>query len=498
MEEETVLTVPPVVGQAPPPAPPQGEPSPSPTTPPPPGGTPPTGPQGSQPAGASPPPVKKGLPKIVFIIIGFLVLAGIGFAVWKFVLSKPREPEEVTLTWWGLWEDGSLVEPLISEYQAANPKVKINYVNQSKQDYRERLTNALAKGQGPDIFRLHNTWVPMFTAELSPLPAEVMTPTEFSQTFYPVAVSDLTTSEGVVGMPLMYDGLALFINQEIFDAAGKTAPQTWNDLRQTAIELTIKDEQGVIQQAGAALGRTENVDHWPEILALMMVQNGVDLANPTGVLAEDALTYYTVFSLVDGVWDETLPPSTAAFAGGKLAMYFGPSWRIFEIKAQNPNLEFEVMPVPQLPKNTPDEADIAYASYWVEGVWKRSESATEAWKFLKFLAQKDSLQKLYTNAAQTRLFGEPYPRVDMADLVTADPFVSAFVSQAGNATSWYLASRTFDGPTGINSQIGAYFEDAVNAVNQGTRADKALETAAAGVTQVLSQYGLITRSAASQ
>ncbi len=35
-----------------------------------------------------------------------------------------------------------------------------------------------------------------------------------------------------------------------------------------------------------------------------------------------------------------------------------------------------------------------------------------------------------------------------------------------------------------------YFEDAVNAVNEGETSEKALTTAADGVGQLLSQYGL--------
>ena len=181
---------------------------------------------------------------------------------------------------------------------------------------------------------------------------------------------------------------------------GKTFPTTWNELRQIARELTIKDENGTVTQAGVALGRTENVDHWPEILGLMMLQNGVDLTKLTGKLAEDALDFYTIFSKDDGVWDATLPSSTVSFAGGKLAMYFGPSWRAHEIRLQNPNLRFRTVSVPQLPKTEANEADVTYASYWAEGVWTRSKNKTEAWKFLKFLSQRDNLSKDYITMHQ--------------------------------------------------------------------------------------------------
>jgi multiple sugar transport system substrate-binding protein len=442
------------------------------------------------PPTVSPPPPQRKFPKI-FIFLGLGLFAIIlVILLFKFAFTSQTGGKEIT--WWGLWEEESVISPLITEYEQKNPGVKITYIKEAQQDYRERLTNSLAKGTGPDIFTFHNTWVPMFAKELDNIPSDIYSAGQFSQTFFPVASSDLSSGAGLVGIPLEYDGLVLYLNEDIFNANGKTPPATWDDLRQLALQLTKKDEQGIITQSGVALGRTENIDHWPEILGLMMLQNGVNMTNPTGKLAEDALTFYTLFSSVDGVWDASLPPSTVAFASGKVAMYFGPSWRAFEITQQNPSLKFKTIPVPQLPKES-GQTEINYASYWAQGVWTRSKSKTEAWKFLKFISSKESLEKFYQNAAKIRAFGQPYPRTDMTDLLKDHPILGSIVNGAANAQSWYLQSRTWDGPTGINSLINKYYEDAVNAVNSGTPATRALETVTAGVSQVLGQYGLITR-----
>ncbi len=249
-----------------------------------------------------PPPPKKKFPiKILGLIGGAILVVFLLITLFRALASRGSNSGSGEITWWGLWEDESVVGPLIQEYQAKNPKVKITYLKQSQQDYRERLINAIAKGSGPDIFRFHNSWVPMFKNELDILPSSVMSAAEYSQTFYPIAASDLTYGTGIVGIPLMYDGLALFINEDIFSSSGKIPPTTWDDLRTTALELTIKDEDGAIVQSGVALGRTENVDHWPEIIGLMMLQNGVRLSNPTGKLAEDAITFFTIFSSVDAI-----------------------------------------------------------------------------------------------------------------------------------------------------------------------------------------------------
>lgn len=438
------------------------------------------------------PPLEKNFPKVfIWIGIAVVVLLIVSLVIYFF---SSRRVTSGNLVWWGLWEDEVNVAPLITAYEKSHPGVKITYVKQSPQDYRERLTSAVAKGAGPDIFRFHNTWVPMFRNDLATLPASVMNSADYARTFYPIVSSDLTNGSGIVGIPLEYDALTLYINEDIFNKAGKTPPTTWDDLRILARQLTVKDDQGVITQSGVALGRTENVDHWPEILGLLMLQNGVDLSNPVGKSAEDALTFFTIFSSLDGVWDASLPPSTQAFAGGRLAMYIAPSWRAFEIAQSNPNLKFKTVPIPQLPKDSPNQPDITYATYWAEGVWSKSTKKSIAWDFLKFLSSQDSSQKLYTNESKTRSFGEPYVRVDMASLLQSHPVVGSIISQASGARSWYLASRTFDGPTGLNSQLANYFGDAINGLANGEiTASKALETATKGVHQVLVQYKLVAK-----
>ncbi|MBI3290054.1 extracellular solute-binding protein [Candidatus Microgenomates bacterium] len=438
--------------------------------------------------GASSAYKKLPLKIILFIFLGLTILLG-GFAILKNTVLKPK-PQPVTITWWGLWEDDAAIKPIIADFEAKNPLIKVTYVKQSPKDYRERLTSALAKVTGaPDVFRFHNTWVPMLSREFAALPAEIMSQADYSSRFYPVAAHDLTSGGRIVGVPLMIDGLGLYINEDIFTNAGTPVPTNWDDLRKAALALTIRNEDETIAQAGVALGTIKNVDHWQDILALMMLQNGADLTKPSDKRAQDALSFYTIFADSDKVWDDTLPSSTAAFAAGKAAMYFGPSWRVFDIKKQNPNLNFRIVPVPQLPKATETEKDINWASYWAEGVWARSVNSKQAFEFLKYLTEKENLQKLYTNEAATRVFGEPYSRADMASLVTSDSFAGAYVRQAPNMQSWYLASNTNDGPTGINSRISKYFEDAVNKVLvEGDDPESALETVEQGVNQVLSSY----------
>ncbi|OGD53619.1 hypothetical protein A3J78_02385 [Candidatus Beckwithbacteria bacterium RBG_13_35_6] len=424
-------------------------------------------------------------------VLGLIILvAGGYFLVKKIILpylQKEGSPisssKKITLTYWGLWEPETVVASLIEEYQKKNPNVTIKYVHQSYKDYRERLQSTLARGEEVDIFRFHQTWLPMLIKDLAPVPQQTGQNLNLDGNYFPVVGKSLKAEGSFYGIPLEYDGLALYYNTKIFKDAGKTPPTTWEELRRTALDLTVRDKQGKIQIAGAALGTTNNVDHFSDILALMMLQNGADLAKPEGALAEDALKFYTIFVTSDKVWDEDLPSSTYAFANEKTAMYFGPSWRAHDIKNINPNLEFKTIPVPQLP-----ETKVGWASFWAEGVAAKSKNIEEAFKFLEYLSEKESLIKLYSSASQIRTFGEPYPKKDMVSELEEDPIVGAFVKQGEYAQSWYLCSFTHD--NGINDKMIKYYQDAINEVLGHQNVTTALKTTAQGVTQVLNQYGI--------
>ena len=422
---------------------------------------------------------KRILLTVSLAVIG-IILAGCS------LLPGGKEPEAVTLKYWGLWENADTINQVVNDYKKLKPNINIVYEKKSPQQYRESLQNQIEVGKGPDLFRFHNTWTPVLKNELDVVPSDLVSTSDFKKNFYPTVFFDLRNSENkFVGVPLEIDGLGLFWNEDIFKAAGiGRPPATWTELAQTAAQLTVRDTAGNIRTAGVALGSASNVDHFSDILALMILQNGGDLKSPTDKQSADALEYFANFAKgPDHVWDETMPPSTIAFAGGNLAMYFAPSWRAMEIKQVNPLLNFQVAPVPQL-----EGSQVTWASYWAEGVSAKSAHKKEAWEFIKFMQEDENLVKLYSEASRTpgRFFGEPYPKVPLAAQLVSDPIVGAYIKDAPYMRSFPMASRTFD--NGLNDQIIKAYEDAVNSVVNGAPAKSALETTAKNVAQILARF----------
>jgi len=392
--------------------------------------------------------------------------------------------EQATIEYWGLWETSEVLNQVLQDFQTQNPGLIVRYIQQSHRDYRERLQSAIASGSGPDLFRFHASWAPMLSAELEPMPASVMSVSDFSQTFYPAASRQLQLNGQLVGVPLMYEGLVLYYNQDVLETAGVSPPQSWSDLRDAARTLSIKQENGQLQRGGVAIGTAENVDHFADILAVLMLQNGANLEQPSSPEGRDALLFYTNFVKQDQVWSADLPSSTLAFARGDVAMMFAPTWRAFEITQTNPNLRFAAVTLPQLPNNK-----ITWASYWAEGVSKQSQNKEAAWKLLQYLTQKEVQQKLFSAQSQTRAFGEPFSRVDLADQAASQPILGPLLQDAPAAQGWYMSTFTHD--NGINDQIIQYYKDAVNSLLGSGSIDQILVTLQEGVNQVLSTYGVV-------
>lgn len=452
-----------------------------------------------------PPPYVEDNRKKYFIIIGaFIVILLLIFLVIRLFLQKQQKPPpNITLTYWGLWEDKELIQPIFDDYKRLHPNITINYIKQDPKQYRERLTAAIERGESPDIYRFHNTWIPMMFQYLTPIPKNIYSDAEFEKTFYPVIASDLKVGGNYYGIPLEIDGLLLFYNEDILKSASVAVPSTWDDVQNIAPKLTVK-EKGRIITSAIALGTAENIEHFSDILGLMMLQNGTKLTQSffscvdktSTTCAQETLSFYRKFAETpNNTWDDTLDNSIIAFASGRVAMVIAPSWQAHIIQeiVKNTKLNFKTAPVPQLPCEKPPCPSVNWATYWVEGVSNKTKNAQESWDLLKYLSQSDTMQKLYAQQIKYRkLFGEPYSRVDLGKSLSDNPYLAPLITSAPTMKSFYFAARTNDGETGIDSSLIKYLKDMVNSLSQGVSVETALKTADNGLKQVFTRFNIST------
>jgi multiple sugar transport system substrate-binding protein len=299
-------------------------------------------------------------------------------------------------------------------------------------------------------------------------------------------------------MPLEVDGLALVYNQDLFNKAGiTTPPATWDDLRQDAAKITQRDASGKLLVGGIAMGSATNVDHYADIVGLLMAQNGVIFKDSKGKvsfqnsitpdgrnLGAEALSFYTLFTTTEKDWDSTMEQSTTAFAEGKVGMILIPSWRLLSLVSQNPDLPLKVAPVPHL---TTDQKT-GYASYWVEVVPKHGQHQLAAWQFLSWLSEKEQQLTMVEAQTQSRPFGEPYSRIDLGSSLSSDRYLAAYVAQAADLRASIFAGNT--GANEFNDEINAALATAISQAqksgsNRDSAAVNALDTLAETVTAIL-------------
>ncbi|MDO8560077.1 MAG: extracellular solute-binding protein [bacterium] len=416
------------------------------------------------------------------LLLGTLVLTA-GFRC-TLVPQKVRELlKPVTLDWWRVYDSPSDLSDIINSYRAIHPNVSVNVRTLRYEEFRDKLLEAYAKRQEPDIISMHVGWLRHYLREgfVQPMPASVTMAYQKTQKtlgvkeevlieqrtttmpslgqlqaqYLDTVVRDIMISGKVYGFPLSVDTLALFYNRALFNAAGiPLPPASWNEFQEMAAKLTLRDADGNIQQAGAALGTGTNVRRGVDVLSLLLMQNGTYVmaeggaaqfhVGPSGRDAYhpglEALRFYTDFANPTKEvysWNGQQPDSISAFAANRVAMTFGYSFDLAEIKAASRGrLNMGVVPVPQLPG-----ANANVASYWVETVSSRTNNLNEAWDFLLHAAKAEVVK---TYLAKT---GKPTALRALVNDQKASDQLGPFAGQLLTARTWYYG---FDMDTGEN------------------------------------------------
>ena len=447
-----------------------------------------------------------------FLAVSFLVLiSGCG--------CKPvTQKYKVDLEVWGPIDDTDSYAEIFNNYRKLNPNVgNIVYKKQRIETYEKDLIDALASGNGPDIFLLHNDWLANFSNKIATAPKDILTEQKFRQNFVDVAAADFVSDGDIFAVPLSVNALALFYNKDLFNAAGIVMPpKTWDEFTADAVKLTKVNSTGEMTQAGAAIGTAYNINRSTDILNLIMLQNGLSMVDATGRVnfgreagAKIALEFYTQFAKSNSgkyVWNPTQHNSIDAFSEGTLAMMLNYSWQIETIKNKSPKLNFAVSVAPQFPGTVPT----SFANYWAYGVAKNkvaSANATptqtapvsndlriaEAWKFLTYLTTKGEPQTAQASATTGvgRVFdpnfdpaesylgktNQPAARRDLIERQKSDPELGVFAESNLIAKNWQK-----DDPILMET----VFAEMIDAVNRGMLS---ISDAVSGAEKKLTKIG---------
>jgi multiple sugar transport system substrate-binding protein len=444
--------------------------------------------------------------KIIILGLLFVFILNTGFGCKTVDKETQKAMEPITLTYWRVFDDSDAFEEIINNYQLIHPNITINYRKLRYEEYENELLNALAEDRGPDIISIHNTWIRRYQNKIVPMPTAITlaypvekgsikkeiipelrtsrTPSlkELKDTFVDAVYGDVVLDDNqIYALPLSVDTLALFYNRDLLNNAGITqAPQYWNKtFQQDVKKLTRQDPLQGIVQSGIAMGGSNNIERFSDILSVLMMQNGATMMEGKQVLFNiipaatrntnynpglEALRFYIDFSNPGKEvysWNEDLSNSITLFTSGKLAMIFGYSYHLPIIKAQAPKLNFSVSKLPQI-EGSPIEVN--FANYWVEAVSKKSKHQEAAWDFILFSTKAEQVKSYLDKTNKPTALRALVPEQ------RNDNEIGIFADQVLTAKSWYKGKDPIAAETALAEMIEAAkknLDNIMDALNAG-------------------------------
>lgn len=303
-----------------------------------------------------------------------------------------------------LWEWGSdeLFQEIIDGYTAIHPNVTINLVNNPWEDYWTKLPLALDGENGPAIFNIHNSYHENLINYMAPL--EI--PLEDLQADFTGVDAHVIDGEVYYIDYGMMTG-AVYYNKDMWEAAGLTEadiPKTWDEMREVAKKLTIKEGDTIIQA-----GLNFNDDFHQNYLLGLNYQLGENLFEEDGVTPKvnsDAMKQVMQMLVdmyeVDGIGSKDFGEKGAdSFGQGQSAMVIQWGHYYNTLQTTWSDINFGVFEIP-----TFDGNPYAYNRYNGESTFGVNKNAPEdqqavAQDFIKYFLANDDAQVAFNLAMST-------------------------------------------------------------------------------------------------
>jgi ABC-type glycerol-3-phosphate transport system substrate-binding protein len=362
----------------------------------------------------------------VLLLLGLIGAAVITALIIFLVRSAgDSAPKDKVLKIWSPFDEKKIYQEISRDFTDANPGVGLEFEfidAKDAKEYEARVVNAIADGDGPDIWLVRNDWIPKHAPKS--LAAVVSNPEEdpiaLAKTKIEPALVDLNVFENkLYGIPLTADSLMMLYNLDFYnnvanaaDEAGKktlgVTPTTWSDLSSQSAVVSQRKE-ATIQRSAIALGTVDTTFAPSDVLTAFMTQAevailtedkknvGFNLARFKGGIAEfpatDVLDFYTSFARVDKSnysWNDTMGNPIDAFVNQKTGALIGYYSTLQTILNRDPNFEIRVVPLVQRQEKT-DRVD--YATTWSFIVNSETTQPQLSWNYLSYMANELVQQK---------------------------------------------------------------------------------------------------------
>lgn len=372
------------------------------------------------------------------LVVIFVVVFGTGAGC-----SKTTTTTSNTILVWG-FDDPDVFQPIIRDFQAQYKGYTIKYVKKTlDDDYELNSLNAIAAGQGPDVWTIPSDWMVRHKDKLVAYakvkgasdPASKVNEDTY---FLPVVKQAVKLDNKYYGMTPAVDALRIFYNPKLLqtakddfdkqnakgnkdlvkkvDALIDKGPLFWDDIVTLTQALTIKNGEQVTRSF-LAMGDAKNIQEANDIFYLLMLQNktkfttddlqtaifNLPTATATGASvtpAAKALDFYTSFSNpanANYTWNKSSGSDIDAFVNNRSIAIVNYQSYSDTLAQRFPTFTAKQWPIPQvLSSNNQEVTD--YARMNIMTVPTASKNQVNAWNFIKFTSAVD--QDNYTSATK--------------------------------------------------------------------------------------------------
>jgi ABC-type glycerol-3-phosphate transport system substrate-binding protein len=440
---------------------------------------------------------------ILILLAVFVITAGFGC---KKNIINQKKFEPITLEYWGVWDTPEQMAGIIQAYQNSHPTIKVRYKNFRYEEYEQKLLEAAWEDRVPDVFMIPVTWLKAYQDRLQPMPSSVQIPIkeikgtikqeeittlatinslstrDVKDNYVQVVYDNVIIDEKIYGLPYSVDSLVTFYNSDLLTAAAIPEPiEDFHGLVEQIQDNNLSKigNSNYIWQSGVALGGTDNIPRFFDILSSIMMQNNVRVKgqnfNPAidGQSAQDlaeVLGFYTDFANPTRSvysWNDDLPNAFELFTQGKLAYFFGYSYHADELRKRGVQFNWDITNFPQ---TRGAEGSKYYSNYWINVVPQKSQHKDAAWNFIQSTTAKNVVtQYLASNKKPTALrslissqLEDEDIRIFASQVLTADNWYQGYnIAAAEQYTAEFIESL-LSGDMKLDSQGLAFFISRIN------------------------------------
>jgi multiple sugar transport system substrate-binding protein len=378
--------------------------------------------------------------------------------------SEPASGEgaaEGTIDVWAMGTEGENLGVLAEDFMAENPDIQVNVTAVPWDAAHDKIVNAIAAGEVPDVSMIGTTWM----GEFAKLGGLAETPSSIdSSAFFDGAWATTEVDGTSYGVPWYVETRLIYYRTDLAEAGGfNQAPANWDELTQLA-EAQVEGGADVgisLQPGGTGAWQTFMPFFWQAGGEIMDDEGNFTLSSDACV---EALTYYDSFSesglAPDAVSDV---PVEGQFADGTVGAFISGPWMIGVVGEAG--ADPETWTVAHQPEQ---EAATSFVGGSNLAVLEQADNKEAGWAFVEYLSQPEVQVKWFETVADLPSVTAAWDDPTLAD----DELLAAFGDQLDDAKAPPAIATWEQIAAGIDSQIeqvvqgSASPEDACAAMQQ--------------------------------